>query len=308
MKHQSSIFFRILFVSIFALLTITASAQFKKPLTSPRDQIQSSEAKWNVGILGGGNLTTWLHFHSLESSNWYLKNYKPFDTITNSLGYFGGIAVERKIKSNVSVGLNVVYAQHNVQLSFMNDNFPIEWDTTNAQINYGRIVKGFKAKYQTIEAYIPISYYIGLASSKNIIPYVYVAPRFSYILPIDGNMMYYSSNYTDSNNVPLDTIHYSLHPVNDSVSFNRSTYRSLNIGATVGVGSLFKINVGNYYFLLKFDVSANLNGVPTHKKGEVDNDEFKYLRFSTDAHATVTLLLPLKKQLQGACMKWGEYD
>ena len=155
-KQHITVFFLLLF------LCNTATAQFRKPLTSPRDQIQSSEAKWNVGILGGANLTTWLHFHSLEASDWYLKNYTPFDTITNSLGYFAGIGVERKIKSNLSVGLNVVYAQHNIQLSFLNDNFPIEWDAAQAQINYGSIVKGFKANYRAIEAYVPFTYYIGL--------------------------------------------------------------------------------------------------------------------------------------------------
>lgn len=303
MKHHSSIFFRILFVSVFALLTLTATAQFRKPLTSPRDQIQSSEAKWNVGILGGGNLTTWLHFHSLEASDWYLKNYTPFDTITNSLGYFAGIGVERKIKSNLSVGLNVVYAQHNIQLSFMNDNFPIEWDATQGQINYGSIVKGFKANYRAIEAYVPFTYYIGLASKRNIVPYVYAAPRVSYVLPDStAQMIQTTTYYRNDENQTL--ISYS----NNTIPFNRSTYRALNLGATIGIGSLFRINAGNYYFLVKFDVSANINGLPTYKNGETDNDEFKYLRYSTDAHATLTFMLPLKKQLQGACMNWGEYD
>ncbi len=308
MKYQIN-FIKLSIIVSFTLLTLCAKAQqFNKPITSPRDQIQSSEAKWNVGVFGGANLTTWLHFHSLESYDWYVKNYHLFDTITNSMGYFGGIAVERKLKSNISVGLNVAYAQHNIQLGYVNDKFPYMRDSISNTIIYGKSIKNFKASYRTFETYIPIFYYIGLSSSKNIKPYVYVAPRLSYILPLTDNMMYYSSTYTDSVNNPLNPDQYSLHPINDTVPFNRSTYQKFNVGATVGLGSLFKINMGNYYFLLKFDVSANLNGIPTHKKGEVDNDEFKKLRYGTDAQATVTLLLPLKKQLQGACMKWGEYD
>ena len=296
-KQHITVFFLLLF------LCNTATAQFRKPLTSPRDQIQSSEAKWNVGILGGANLTTWLHFHSLEASDWYLKNYTPFDTITNSLGYFAGIGVERKIKSNLSVGLNVVYAQHNIQLSFLNDNFPIEWDAAQAQINYGSIVKGFKANYRAIEAYVPFTYYIGLASKRNIVPYVYAAPRVSYVLPDSTAQMIQTTTYY-RNDEDQTLISYSK----NTIPFNRSTYRALNVGATIGIGSLFRINAGNYYFLVKFDVSANVNGLPTYKNGETDNDEFKYLRYSTDAHATLTFMLPLKKQLQGACMNWGEYD
>lgn len=292
-----------LFLAVsFVFLTLTATAQFKKPLTSPRDQVQSREAKWNVGIFGGGNITTWPHFHSLESYDWYVQQYNLFDTITNSIGYFGGIAVERKIKSDISIGLNVAYAQHNIQLGFVEESFPIEWDAEQEQISFGRIEKGFKANYRAIEAYIPLTYYIGLATKKNVVPYVYVAPRFSYVLNDSATMTHTAAYFRNDEDKTL--ISYS----SNTVPFDRSTYRTFNIGATLGLGSLFRINTGNYYFLVKLDVSANVNGLPTYKNGEVVNDEFKYLRYSTDAHATLTLLLPLKKQLQGACMKWGEYD
>ena len=303
MKHLPNNSIKLLFAVSFVLLTLTATAQFKKPLTSPRDQIQASEAKWNVGILGGGNLTTWLHFHSSEASGWYLKNYRLFDTITHSIGYFGGIGAEYKIKRNFSVGLNVVYAQHRLQLGFVDDHFPIEWDASQETINYGRIVKSFKTSYRAIEAYVPFTYYIGLASKSSIVPYVYAAPRLSYILPDTTARMNYTNTYyrNDENNTLISSS-------NNSVPFNRSTYRYFNIGATLGVGSLFKISTSNYYFLIKFDLSANINGLPTFKGGEINNDEFKYLRYSTDAQATLTFLLPIKKQLQGACMKWGEYD
>lgn len=296
-KQHITLFFLLVF------LCSNASAQFRKPLTSPRDQIQSSEAKWNVGILGGGNLSTWLHFRSPAASNWYLKNYKPFDTITNSLGYFGGIGAEYKIKNNFSIGLNVVYAQHRIQLGFTNDHFPMEWDANGQQINYGRIVKGLKASYRCIEAYVPFTYYMGLASKNSIVPYVYAAPRVSYVLPdtiasITNTTAYYKN---DEENTLISS-------TSNTVKFNNSTYHRINLGATIGVGSLFKISVGNYYFLTKFDISANFNGLPTFNTGEIENNEFNFLRYSTDAQATLTFMLPIKKQLQGACMRWGEYD
>ncbi len=308
MRHHSSIAVRIIFVAVFFLFAITATAQknkqFKKPITSPRDRIESSNAKWNVGILGGGNLTTWFHFHSPKASDWYLKNYKIFDTIPHSLGYFGGIAVERMVKRNLSVGLNIVYAQHSVHLGFKDEHFPYTWDDFDNSILYGKIEKTFKAKYHTIEAYIPVTYYIGLASKQNIIPYVYVAPRVSYVLPDSLAQMTHTALYTDSNGDPLPS-----HPFSsNTVEFNQATYQSLNVGLTAGVGSLFRINVNNYYFLMKFDISANMNGISTFKKGEVVNNEFNYLRHSADAQATLTLMLPIKKQLKGACMSWGEYD
>ena len=275
MRHHSTIAVRILFVSVFALLTFTATAQknkqFRKAISSPRDHIESSDAKWNVGILGGGNLTTWLHFHSYAASDWYLKNYKIFDGFTNSLGYFGGIGVERMLRKDLSVGLNAIYAKHNIQLAFVDDQFPYQWDPVTQQVVYGQIMKGFKASYSTVEVYLPVTYYIGLASKSSIVPYAYVEPRFSHILPLSSNYMF-------------------------------------NVGATLGIGSLFRLNTNNYYFLFKLDISANFNAIPTFKKGEVVNNEFNHLRYSTDAHATLTIMLPLKKQLKGACMDWGEYD
>ena len=302
MRHHSSITARFLFVSAFALFTLTATAQqFKKPIISPRDRNQASDARWNVGLVGGGNFTTWLHIHSAEASNWSLKNYSPvlFDTLGSSLGYFGGVAVEYMLKNNVSVGLNVIYAQHNMMLGFVDDHFPYGW--TGDNINFIKREKYFSARYRAIEAYIPVTYYMSLAGSKNVKPYAYVAPRVSYIIPNDSlaSMTHKTVYMQDSTIISSST---------NSVEFNSSTYRNLNVGLTLGVGSLFRINAGKYYFLVKFDISANMTRIPTFTKGEVANNEFNHLRYSADAHASLTIMLPLKKQLQGACMKWGEYD
>lgn len=317
MKHCSSIVARILLVSSFALFALTATAQFKKPLSSPRDRVGINDAKWNVGLVGGANLTTWLHFQSPEASNWFLQNYKTFDSISpfkESLGYFGGIAVERMLKSNVSVGLNVVYAKHNVKLGYVDDHFPYAWDLVGDSILYGQIKKEFKAEYHTIEAYVPLTYYIGLASSKSIKPYVYFAPRFSYVLPISQNQMTYSASYLDTIGAPIidhidpitnDTV---LKTMKNQVPFNGSAYRNLNVGGTIGVGSLFRFNTNRYYFLIKFDVSANMNAITTFKSGQIINNEFNHKRYSTSAYATITLMFPLKKQLQDACIKWGKYN
>ena len=309
-QNITIIFAKALFVLTISTLALTASAQqFKKPITSPRDRAESSEAKWNVGILGGVDLTTWLHFNSREASNWYLKNYQLFDTITNSMSYFGGIGVERMLKSNLSVGLNVVYAQHKVKLGFLDNHFPYQWDTQNDTILYGQIVKSFTANYHNIEAYVPLTYYIDLASTKNIKPYVYFAPRISYVLPIKQSQMTYSASYLDTIGAPIiNPITHDTMVMNTQVPFNRSTYRKLNVGGTIGVGSLFKINISNYYLLFKFDLSANMNAISTFKQGQIINEEFNHLRYSTSAYATLSLMLPIKKPLQDACIRWGRYD
>lgn len=112
----------LLAICLLTLISISASAQFRKPLTSPCDRVQSSEARLNVGLLGGGNLTTWLHFDRPEASSWYLANYKP--NMMNSLGFFGGIAIEYMTGLNHSLGLNVIYTQRNMALRYTNEKFP----------------------------------------------------------------------------------------------------------------------------------------------------------------------------------------
>jgi len=306
MKHFSSIAIRIFIVATFSLLTLTASAQkFKKPLTSPRDRILSSEARWNVGILGSANFSTWLHIHSAEASNWSLKHYSPrfldtisLDTISSSLGFSAGVAVEYRVKNNLSVGLNAIYAQHNVLLGFVDDHFPYAWNGNS--IDFIQREKTLEINYQTIEVYIPITYYTTLGGSKNVTPYAFVAPRFSYVLPFDTLYIAHTSTYTQENTV--------LSHTNNVVEVNPSTFRRFNVGLTLGAGYMFRINFTNYYSLVKFDISANMNGISTFKKGEVVNNEFNHLRHSADAHATLTFMLPIKKQLKGACMTWGEYD
>ncbi|MBQ6305365.1 MAG: hypothetical protein IJK78_02230 [Bacteroidales bacterium] len=312
MKLHPIIHIKFLCATLFVLLTLSATAQFKKPITSPRDRVGSSDAKWNVGLIGGANLTMWPHFSSPESSNWFLQNYKTFDSIspfTQSMGYFGGIGVERMLKSNLSVGLNVVYAQHNVKLGYLDDHFPYAWDTVGGNILFGQIVKSFTANYRTLEAYVPLTYYIGLASTKNIKPYVYFAPRISYVLPIKQNKMTYSASYLDTIGAPIiDPITHDTMVMNNQVPFNVSTFRKLNIGGTIGVGSLFRFDISNYYLLVKFDISANMYAISTFKKGQIINEEFNHLRYSASAYATLTFMLPIKKPLQDACIRWGKYN
>ena len=87
-----------------------------------------------------------------------------------------------------------------------------------------------------------------------------------------------------------------------------------------GAGVLFKINMNNYYMLLKVDASAHAAVINSFSKEEINGEATNVIgaayidpyllgmRFNTDATVKLTFLFPLKKQLKGACMKWGEYD
>ena len=294
----------IILTCLLVLICGTTTAQFNKALPNMRGNGQVNDAKINVGLLGGGNFTHWQHFVSSQASDWYLATYKP----TLRFGYFGGIAVEYMWKNDLSIGLNVIYEQHNIGLNYINDNFPTSLN------QYIKRNYDFTADYNSIEAYIPVTYYIS-TGSKNLKPYFFVAPRFSYIL---GGTMSYTRTDTDKTGQVINTL-------NSTAVFSETSYASyygpinlfnneydinlgmLNIGLMAGVGTQFRFNTSNYYFLLKLDLSANVNGFQTFTKYDLAN-EFNHLRYSADAHLTATFMLPIKKRLIGACIRWGEYD
>lgn len=285
----------LLAIGLFMLISYNATAQFKKPLTSPRDRIQSSEARFNVGICGGGNFSTWLHINSPQAADWYLADYTP--TPLNSIGYFGGIALEYMLSANQSVGLNALFSHHNISLGYINEHFPTGLN------QHVRREYELNARHFAIEAYVPLTFYFPLSPKRTVMPYVFVAPRVSYILnagSLAGRMGYTTTNL-DINTMDTISSTTMVSAINDS------TFRMLNVGATVGIGSEFRINTSNYYLIFKVDVSANMYGLSTFTKTDLQN-EFNHLRYSADAQATVTFMLPIKKRLQGACMRWGEYD
>ena len=96
--------------------------------------------------------------------------------------------------------------------------------------------------------------------------------------------------------------------------------RRWNVGLVAGVGIRYKLNFSNYYLLLKLDLSGHAAFINSFTKDENNGDSQivigaayidPYLlqkRFNTDASVKLTVLFPLKKQLKGACMRWGEYD
>ena len=293
----------ILLSCLLVFICGTTMAQFNKALPNMRGNGQVNDAKVNIGLLGGGNFTHWQHFNSAQASDWYLAAYKP----TLRFGYFGGIAIEYMWKSNLSFGLNVIYEQHNVGLNYLNENFPTALNYYITR-NYD-----FTADYNSIEAYIPVTYYIS-TGYKNLKPYFFVAPRFSYIL--GGTMSYIRTdidgqNITQQPPVIADFSEISYASYYGPFTIFNNNYEidlgMLNIGLMAGVGTQFRFNTSNYYFLLKLDLSANVNGFQTFTKYALMN-EFNHLRYSADAHLTATFMLPIKKHLIGACIRWGEYD
>ena len=307
MKKASFIFFL-----AFVLIGSTANAQFNKPLQSASSRVNTSEARYNIGISGGLNSTYWFHFGGTKT------RYKePFN-----FGILGGLTVERMLNKNMSISLEGFYAMRNMQLNYEIHNFPVSLGM-GPQHNKD-YYRQLDVDYTEINVQAPFTYYF---SNSTIRPYVFVGPRIS--VPMSGKMIWKKAEIVNGQQSSTWT---SV----DTVGISAQNMWQWNIGVVGGAGVMFKLNVGNYYFLIKADASAhaslayflvNINPFDVHASviNSFTHEETSgtsqnvvgagyidpYLlgtRINTDATVKVTLLFPLKKQLQGACMRWGEYD
>lgn len=279
--------------------TLTANAQFNKPLQSASQRKTSNVAKYNVGISGGLSLTHWIHMGGLEND---------FDQpITDGLGPVFGVSVERLLNNRMSVSLEGFYAMRKTALNYNSLN--------SLAVSYGAssdYKKSFTIEYNQIEVQVPVTFYLSSPLNTRIRPYVFVAPRVS--IPMNGTekmeleLFDVQDNEGNASSIDFQT------------DLNKSNFRQFNAGLVGGVGVLFKINMNNYYFLVKVDASYNYNLINSYTEDEKNATVPNVLgvgyiepsllgkRFITDGTVKATVLFPLKKQLKGACMKWGEYD
>lgn len=300
MKRLSHFAFTICLV----LSTLTVNAQFNKPLQSPSQKKTSNVAKYNVGITGGLSLTHWIHTGGLEND---------FDQpITDGLGPVFGVSVERLLNNRMSVSLEGFYAMRKTSLNYN--------AIKTLAISYGvssDYQKHFSIEYNQIEIQAPLTYYLSSTQNARIKPYVFVTPRIS--ITLNGTEKMEKQLLDSLGNFQLDA---DGNPSSILVQtdLNKSNFRQFNVGIVGGLGVLFKINMNNYYFLVKVDASYNYNLINSYTKDEKEANVPNVLgvgyiepsllgkRFITDATLKATILFPLKKQLKGACMRWGEYD
>ena len=276
---------------------VTAKAQFRKPLQSASNRVNSSEAKYNIGLSGGLTSTYWVHFGGTKT-----QYNAPFN-----FGLIGGLTLERMINGNTSVSLEGYYAMRKTQLNYEVLNFPV---ALNENKDFYR---QFDAEYQEVDVQAILTYYL---SKGNLRPYVFVGPRVS--VPLNGTSVWTKQEILNYG-TPEQQISETGGSI-DTVTFNGQNARQFNVGLVAGVGLLYKLNIGNYYFLIKADVSGHAAVINSFTSEEINGESQNVIgasyidpyllgkRFNTDVTAKITLMFPLKKQLQGACIRWGEYD
>lgn len=291
----------IIILLFFLTLDITAQAQFNKPLQSARSRANSNEALYNIGLEGGLTSTYWVHFGGTKT---------PYRSPFN-FGLTGGLIVERMLNGNTSIALEGLYAMRNTQLHYEVLNFPVSLGT--GPEHNKDFYRQLDADYQEVDIQVPLTRYL---SNGVIRPFVYVGPRVS--IPLSGKMVWQKKEILEYG---TENQHYSETGTTiDTVEFNAQNTRQFNVGLVLGAGVLYKLNVGNYYLLLRLDASAHAAFINSFSSEEIHGESQNVvgagyidpyllgMRFNTDATLKFTLMFPLKKQLQGACIRWGEYD
>ena len=287
----------IIFLFTLLLVGSTAQAQFRKPLQSPNSQLNSMEAKYNIGLTGGLTSTYWLHFGGTKT-----KYNEPLN-----FGIIGGLSVERMLDASNSITVEGLYAMRNLQLNYDVLNFPVA-------LNESRdFYRQLDADYQEVDVQALLTHYF---SKSTIRPYVFVGPRVS--VPLAGKMVWQKKEILEYG---TENQQYSENNISiDTVEMSAQNTRQWNVGLVAGVGVMFKLNVSNYYFLIKADVSGHAAVINSFSREEINGESQNVvgagyidpyllgMRFNTDVTAKITLMFPLKKQLQGACIRWGEYD
>ena len=283
------------------LIGTTVQAQYNKALPSTRSQFYSNEAKYNIGLIGGATMTQWLHIGGTKTQYHHPLNF----------GIVGGLTLERKLQSNLSVGIEGLYAMRSTHLNYEVLNFPVSLGS--GPEHNKDFYRQLDVTYQEVNVQIPVTYYMG---QGNIRPFVYAALRAS--LPLSGKEIWQKKEIL---NYGTPDQHYSeVGATIDTVEMTAQNMRPWNVGLVAGVGVLFRINFSNYYFLIKADASYHSTIVNSFTNEEIHGDSQNVIgasyidpyllsyRLNTDATARITILFPLKKQLKGACMRWGEYD
>ena len=329
---------RLAYIFLIPLFVIggNVNAQFAKPL--PKKQDPWAEAQFSVGIIGGVSATRWIHQGGANTVY-----DQPFTTIALDSTFFTtalnnalvGITVQKKLGDYHAIGVDVIYANRNTELSNKYIS-PYSFDHHSIKIRDHSNIQYSELLFQ-----IPITQYL-TSSTKAIRPYIFIAPRVTIPLQggidlekdslVNGSPMFFQNTETNPQSVPTPK-------TTDSLSARNMRY--WNIGAVVGLGIQFRIPVGSYYFDTKLDASCHLGLLNTYSKYErglvtkkdskgndiLDPNGNPVLdlpinlntgkpidptllgkRYIGNATIKLTLLFPIKKIQKDACVSWGEYD
>lgn len=132
----------IIMLMALCMISISATAQTKKQYSKPIQPAYSpnasNDAKYNIGITGGGTFTNWIHFGGSETTF----NHP----IPQNLGIIGGLTFEKVLNKHSSFGVEALFAMRNVQLSHTVLDLPVAISQTTSRRSFRRTTMRLPSK------------------------------------------------------------------------------------------------------------------------------------------------------------------
>lgn len=273
-------------VSLLPLTSLRAQDGGKKPLKQ-RNFANSNVSGICVGLKAGG-----LCGDMIYSS---LKEVKP----RGLFGPVAGLAVEWNVNSVFSVGFDAMYAVHGGR-KVIDSDFQISF----TEINTSRV--DYRFVMNCVDFRLPLTIYLGYDGDTR--PYCFVAPNFSLLL--NGKAEWHRTYLNENPYVS------SLDYESPLTKANARPYE-LSVLAGIGVSHRFKINQMKMF--LKVDLGYDFGLMNDFSDAEM-NHEVDFIGWGGGNYESLgtrrlqalelkaSLMIPIKKPLKDACMKWGEYD
>ncbi len=278
---------------IIALLSITLPAhsqrQWNKPLRSS-NYVAAGVGSLQFGIKLGG-LWNYFDYPSLNGNQWnhIVGNPAKYTHYDGKFGPIAGVAIEYKPNDLFSVGLEGHYAKRGTKMHH-NKEYLVSYtmtDTTNTI---------FDCNLDALEVRIPFTFYIKTIlfsdpQSRGL--YASISPEVSYLL---GGTMEMTKTRVSNDSI--------MEHVLDTVG--SSNMQRINYGVNCGVGYWSKHDMQGYSVIMKYELSFDIgvnNTFSNSEQAASPNNK----RFHRAVEASVSIMMPMKKRLRGACIRWGDY-
>lgn len=197
------------------------------------------------------------------------------------IGYSGGIALEGRINNKISIGLEGTYALKGTNMYYFQD-FEIGYGV------YSKSLTRMKSTYKSARVRMPIFY--NLAPISGYQPYIFAGPEFEHQREEGAEYIITKAIYNENT-------HQMEKPfVNNKIKMETSNNASIVLGGGVKT----KINTEHSSFTVKLEAALCLGCLT------FDGRNSSIVTFN-NAEVNATIIFPIKKRLQGACIKWGKY-
>ncbi len=286
-----------LLLIIFLLLYFhpaQAQRKWKKALPE-KNGVSYNNGKFNIGIKAGA---IWSYFgYSI------LKN-TTYDGIISPIA---GLLLEYKTNTPLSVGFNPYVAIRGTSMhhdKVWQSGLGTQTDTTRTQ---------YTCQMNIVGTRFPFTYYFNsfiFSNPKDKQFYVTLAPEAYYVL---GGKIRYSKIDMPQGTFKSDT----------SILIGKANMQRLQFGVTCGAGFSSKHNINAFAFVMKYELafSFGINNIfskmESQQGGFPENGGFAGSPYATIQQGqrryraldfSITLMFPIKKQLRGACINWGEFN